>query len=214
MKIRRGLLLGTALFVGIGPASGQTASTPGSAPGFPPPGTKYVIEHKDSASKVRRLPATVLEEGLFEGKPVYQVTDGSTVIVLDKETRNTIATVKNGKLIWRFTPHEGTYAWPMEVGKSWTATYAAEDPVRKQKWDRVQEHWTVAAYEEITVTAGTFKAFRLESTPGVGSGVRKTLWYAPEIYLFVKRVSERGPNHFLGPGKDTFELVEFVATGK
>jgi hypothetical protein len=98
----------------------------------------------------------------------------------------------------------------LEVGRSWTTTYAAEDPVRKQKWDRVQEHWTVAAYEEIVVRAGTFKAFRLESTPGENSGVRKTLWYAPDIHMYVKRVSERGPKHFLGPGKDTFELVEFV----
>lgn len=211
MMVRLGPLLGTALFVGIGLASGQTVSPPGATAGFPPPGTKYVIEHKDSAGKVRRLPATVMEEGVFEGKPVYQATDGSTVIVLDKATRNSIATLKDGKLIWKFTPHEGTYAWPLEVGKTWTATYAAEDPVRKRKWDRVREHWTVAAYEEVTVPAGTFKAFRLESTPGENSGVRKTLWYAPEIHLFVKRVSERGPNHFQGPGKDTFELGEFTS---
>jgi hypothetical protein len=100
------------------------------------------------------------------------------------------------------------YAWPLEVGRRWTATYAAEDPTRKQKWDRVQEHWAVTAYEDVTVPAGTFKTFRLESTPGEGSGVRKILWYAPEINLFVKRQSERGPRHFLGPGQDSFELVE------
>ncbi len=54
----------------------------------------------------------------------------------------------------------------------------------------------VAAYEEITVPAGSFKAFRLESTPAENSGVRKILWYAPEIQLYVKRVSERGPGVF------------------
>jgi hypothetical protein len=191
-------------------ARGQTPPAPGAVAGFPPPGTTYVIEHRDSAGKTRRLAATVLEDGVFERQPVYRVTDGSTVVVLDKATRNAIATLKDGKLIWRFTPHEGTYAWPMEVGKSWSATYAAEDPVRQRKWHRVEEAWTIAAYEEITVRGGTFRAFRLESTPGENSGVRKTLWYAPEIHLYVKRISERGPNHFQGPGKDTFELVEFV----
>jgi hypothetical protein len=193
-------------------AVAQTSASPPAGPGFPPPGTRYVIEHRDQAGKTRRLPATVLEEGVFEGRPVYQVTGGPDTIVVDKATRNSIATLREGKVVWKFSPHEGTYAWPLEVGKSWTATYAAEDPVRKQRWDRVQEHWTAAAYEEVTVPAGTFKAFRLESTPGENSGVRKTLWYAPEIHLFVKRVSERGPRHVQGPGKDTFELVEFAPT--
>ena len=66
-------------------------------------------------------------------------------------------------------------------------------------------------YEDVTVPAGTFKAFRPESTPGENSGVRKVIWYALAIHLFVRRQYERGPRHFLGPAQGTFELVEFQA---
>jgi hypothetical protein len=50
-------------------ATAQQAPAPGSSAGFPAPGTKYVIEHKDSAGNVRRLPLTVMDESSFDASP-------------------------------------------------------------------------------------------------------------------------------------------------
>lgn len=217
VAMRVGFLLAVALLVGCATtvAVGQSPSEPPpeavtAGPGFPAPGTTYTLRMTPEGGAARETKVTVLEEGLFEGRQVYRASDGSQVLVADKVTRNTIATLKGEQELFRFSPHEGTYSWPLWVGKRWIATYAFKDATRGRTWDRVQERWTVEAFEEVTVPAGTYRAFQLRSSPGVNSGVEKVLWYAPDIHLFVKRVSERARNHYLGPGKDVFELIQFA----
>lgn len=175
--------------------------------GFPAPGTSYVMRITTEGGKTRDHTITVLPDSSYEGRAVHRVWDGDVVVVLDQATRNTVVRLRGGRQLFRFRPHEGTYAWPLWVGKKWTATYAAENEARS--WDRVEEHWVVEVLEEITVPAGTYQAFRLRSTPGLRAGGRTVLWYAPAIQLAVRRISERDATHLEGPGKDTFELIEF-----
>jgi hypothetical protein len=56
-----------------------------------------------------------------------------------------------------------------------------------------QDHYTVLAYEEITVPAGTFNAFKIKLTQ-TPVGTRRWgviyFWYAPEIGFYVKRHAE------------------------
>ncbi len=68
--------------------------------------------------------------------------------------------------------------------------------------------WKVAAYEDVTVPAGTFKAFRME---GSNPWAKITQWYAPEEKLVVKHVLERFGSNYLGSGKETTELLEYPA---
>ena len=70
--------------------------------------------------------------------------------------------------------------WPLEVGK-WGTT--------KGVWGGSQTGfvWSVDAYEDVRVPAGTFKAFRISHT--ISGGYAATTlksWYAPEARQFVK----------------------------
>ena len=66
---------------------------------------------------------------------------------------------------------------------------------------------TVSAYEDVTVPAGTFQAYRIDwtgKTPDVVSG---TFWYAPSVKTTVRANLERTTRHYLGPAKTTYELL-------
>lgn len=66
--------------------------------------------------------------------------------------------------------------FPIYVGKKWNEWYG-----------EVLCDIKVVAYEDITVLAGTFKAFKMESYRGID--LIETVWYSPEIKVIVKVVS-------------------------
>jgi hypothetical protein len=72
----------------------------------------------------------VLGEGTYGGKSVYRVSGGIDTQVYDKATGNMVAILRMGKEANAFEPHEGTFSWPLYVGKSWTASYTAHDRQR------------------------------------------------------------------------------------
>ncbi|MEE9602182.1 MAG: hypothetical protein V3V75_02690, partial [Thermoguttaceae bacterium] len=82
------------------------------------------------------------------------------------------------------------------------------DGERGRTFFHVSWRGEVTAYENVTVPAGTFKAFKLE---GKDPAVRLDVWYSPELKANVKEIFERFSNHFLGPGKWTTELIEYSA---
>lgn len=87
-------------------------------------------------------------------------------------------------------------SWPLETGKKFQidVDWARLDGVTgNTKLDS-----EVIAYEEVTVPAGKFMAFKMEqkgrwqnSRPRSGT-VKMTCWYAPEVYADVKCTSEDG----------------------
>lgn len=212
-RTRQYLLLGMAALL---VASCTTASTepPAGAlkadAAFPTVvGTKWVTRTTDhqTGSKTERT-WTVVDVS-YEGRSVHGMTDGTDVIVLDKATRNWIATLRDGKERFVADPHDGTFSWPLWVGKSWMATHTYYDRVLGRRWNPIRAWWQVAAYEDVTVPAGTFKAFRLESSPDTNNATRTTLWYGSEVTVVVKRIFERTADHYLGYGRFTTELVRF-----
>jgi hypothetical protein len=117
-------------------------------------------------------------------------------------------------------------SWPLQVGKTGKQAGVFRTSTVPGDW-RAQTEWTVAALEDVTVPAGTFKAYRIavtlraehgSSSGGGGFGARATqrqivdfvsrfnLWYAPSVERFVKSD---------GPTSRTFELaaVEAPTTG-
>jgi len=92
--------------------------------------------------------------------------------------------------------------WPLAVGKAGIGEgrwHVPNDPTRI----RVQYFWSIEAYEEVTVPAGTFKAFRIvfswePLTTGSGIVRRQFVsWYAPEVGQLVKaESSDAGPLSF------------------
>jgi hypothetical protein len=93
------------------------------------------------------------------------------------------------------------------VGKSWTTTFNFSDAERNFHVGPVVRYTKVAAYEDVSVPAGTFKAFRIEQTPGMNEAVNITSWYAPDAKMVVRTIFQRTSDHYLGSGQTTTELL-------
>lgn len=177
--------------------------------GFPTVGTtwvsKIVVHGKDI---IITRTYTVLEESTHDGKPVHRISDGSKISLIDKATRNWIATVRADEELNTASPYVPTYAFPLWVGKSWKATFAYNDRERGATFENIVWRGKVTDYEDVTVPAGTFKTFKVEGTDG---GVQLVVWYSPKLNIIVKSSFERLPGHYRGPGKFTSELTEYAA---
>ena len=87
-------------------------------------------------------------------------------------------------------------SFPLQIGKSWT--YANQVETKTDQGDFLMDaKVTVAAYEKVTVPAGRFDAFRIESKGkagqqgAAGAGAwefTETSWYAPSARAVVKEV--------------------------
>ena len=199
------LMHGTMLHADTTPPEGADKAEVG----FPSVGTKWareIVVHGKDISITRFY--TVLEESTHGGKPVHRISDGDKIILFDKATRNQIARIRAGKELSLASPYVPVYAFPMWVGKSWQITYTYNDRKRDMTMENLVWRGRVTAYEDVTVPAGTFKAFKVEGTDG---GVKAVLWYSPKVNIFVKSSLERLPAHPAGPGKFTSELIEYPA---
>jgi hypothetical protein len=74
--------------------------------------------------------------------------------------------------------------WPLKVGNTITQTVKGVGYDGKPYTTKVTV--TVAAYEKVTVPAGTFDAFRVEERKE-GDAAPRTGWWAPAIALSVKQ---------------------------
>ena len=210
-----GLLAGCAAMAATdAPSTFKTAAgPPPGSPTFdaavPAVGTKAVFRITDHQRRGTREETVTVVEAAYQGRAVIGLSDGTDMRVFDKGTGNWIATLRGGKERFGASPDDGTYSWPLWVGKSWLASYTYHDRERGRSWNPVETSWKVAAYEDVTVPAGTFKALRLEASPGTNNATQSTLWYAPETGIIVKRIFERTSDHYLGYGKFTTELVGY-----
>ena len=98
--------------------------------------------------------------------------------------------------------------WPLEVGKKWVFD---ADWVRRSDGvtGNTKQDAEVVAYEEVTVPAGKFMAFKIEyrgwsRNSGGGNGKQDdTYWYAPDAMADVKHIRDDGYNMY------TQELVSY-----
>lgn len=104
------------------------------------------------------------------------------------------------------------YASEYQLGKTWSTRYRVT--LRGGKEDEAEENFRVVAREQITVPAGTFDAFRVEST---GHRIRdpvtvkRTYWVAPGKFarsIAHELTSKNTRGQFLTT--DRTELVSFV----
>ena len=86
--------------------------------------------------------------------------------------------------------------WPLAVGKRWEfeGTWARPDGVTGSSEQKVE----VTAYEEVTVPAGKFMAYKIEhrgyfrTSSGNTGRQDDTFWYAPEVKADVKLERKSG----------------------
>jgi hypothetical protein len=118
------------------------------------------------------------------------------------------ARIRDGRT---FTPFFPSYAFPLEVGKTWTGKVTAPNRSRDGEL-RIDLTGSVVGWESITVPAGTFNALKIRHdgrwqnvrTLKTNSGTSTTtIWYVPEVRRDVKYEYDDGFN------KEGRELAEY-----
>ncbi|MCK1280021.1 hypothetical protein IVB46_32845 [Bradyrhizobium sp. 61] len=101
--------------------------------------------------------------------------------------------INNGA--WRFTPNDGTgIRIPLAIGKTWTFKSSDSNSTAGVNLKRTGTS-KVTARETITTRAGTFEAYKIETSiemrnandPTKKSQAEQQAWYVPEINHWVKR---------------------------
>jgi hypothetical protein len=118
--------------------------------------------------------------------------------------------------IWRYTPSDGTgIRPPLAVGKTWSFKSTDLNSTAGVSWKRSGTA-KVVAQESVTTRAGTFDAFKIETSFQIQNANDPTKklqavqqsWYAPAIDHWVKR-SFVSRSDGRVRDKTTIELVEY-----
>jgi len=89
--------------------------------------------------------------------------------------------------------------WPLEIGKEWEYE---EDWIDGNRSGNTVQDAKVVAYEEVSVPAGKFMAFKIEykgyyrNSQGGSGRQADTYWYAPDVKADVKSVRDDGYNNW------------------
>jgi len=125
----------------------------------------------------------VLREGLFEKRPAYEIEAGDAHYWYTRQL-GYLARTNGGRTTRLATPPED-WQWPLQVGKSWSATVTWTDHGEKEREFVLTSVWTVEGYETVKTPAGTFKAFKV-SRREIESGASEEFWYSPAVKGWVK----------------------------
>ncbi|MDO8450429.1 MAG: hypothetical protein Q7T10_16660 [Rhodoferax sp.] len=180
-----------------------------------PAGTQMAFHRKSSGSlgNFDGQVAWTFSNTTWQGQPAVVMSSaegGATVF--DPTTHATIATLdRAGKPLMSFEPPVG-YQWPLEVGKTWTSTHTVTMHASGKKVP-LNIGWKVESYDDVTVPAGTFKAYKVVST--TAEGEVEARWVSPRDGLAtVKRNTVRPATHPQGPGVLDGELLSHTLPAK
>jgi hypothetical protein len=125
----------------------------------------------------------VLREGLFQGREAYEIEAGDAHYWYTKKL-GYLAKTSGGRTVRHASPPED-WQWPLQVGKSWSATVTWTDAGEPERRFVLTSVWTVEAYEDVKTPAGSFKAFKV-SRRELESGASQEFWYSPAVAGWVK----------------------------
>lgn len=163
--------------------------------------------------------------GVFDGPVVWnQKTmqwNGKTVVAVsapqagttlhDPQNHAVLAVLDgDGKPVQTFEPPV-VLPWPLEVGKTATTQHKVTVHASNRTVDLTVQ-WKVESWGDVTVPAGTFKAYKVVSTNQLGE--TEIRWVSPADRLpLVKRHVERAASHPQGPGVLDAELLSVKTPG-
>lgn len=206
--LRRHLVL-APLAAAVLAAAGCAVAPATPSPTYTPPadGATFVYRITSTGSYgngVAEIPMRV-ERMNFEGRDATRFTFPGGATVHERATSAVIAAFDaQGRTIMRYDPPLG-YPWPIAIGK--TATQEIRLAVGPSQTPApMKATWTVEGTEDVTVPAGTFRAWRV--TLADSFGYRQTNWSVPDaLGMFARRESVRPAGHPQGQGTQTMELV-------
>lgn len=170
----------------------------------PPLGSSWVFARSDSGSfgSASSNVTTKRGEQVWQGAHVTSYeAPGFTQLIRDDG--KVIAFLNGDKPIMSFEPPLG-FVYPLEVGKTFTTEHRVTIYQSRQTVP-IQVTQKVEAYEDVTVPAGTFKAYRISWSESVGN--ENVYWLSPELGFAVKSVVVRTAKFSAGPGRRESELV-------
>jgi len=170
----------------------------------PPVGSSWVnAEHTTGSYGSGNAQVSVTRgERMWQGQQLVTY-DTSQSTLLSRQDGRWIGMYKGDEPLITWDPPL-IWDWPLEVGKTWTHSHRITIHAAKRTipYEVTQK---VEAYEDVTVPAGTFKVFRLSSSSTLGE--ENTIWFNPELGIFVKQSYRRLANNAQGPGTRDVELV-------
>jgi hypothetical protein len=170
----------------------------------PPVGSTWVTAQQNTGSYgsgKREIPGT-RGERMWQGKQYVTFKNPEQEILADSSGAFH-GFMRGDRLVTSFDP-PSNWAYPLEVGKNWKRTVTMTNHATKQKVT-YEQSVKVEAYEDVTVRAGTFKAFRVKSSDTIGND--NTMWLAPELGIFLKQNVVRTAKHEAGPGTRETEII-------
>jgi hypothetical protein len=171
----------------------------------PPLGSTYTLTRLETGSYgsgTTQITSKVTER-MWEEKRVTALVSPTGVLVLNADGAWSAMLGPDDKPIVSYDPPIGL-DYPLEVGKTWTRSYRVTVHATKQTIP-FDITWKVEAYEDVTVPAGTFKAFKISYSDTVGNEVVQ--WNIPELGLVGKRIERRTARNPNGPGMRETELI-------
>ena len=164
---------------------------------IPPQGSSWSYASTPSGSfgKENRKTTTTMGMGSWQGKSMMAQHGQPTSIFVNADGC-WVGMAAGSKPLFGFDPPI-CYRFPIAVGNSWSdkrrmTMYQAKKTVN------LESHWKVEAYEEVSVPAGTFGAFRI--TYSDDNGTDRVDWFSPELGIWVKSSIKRRAGHPAGPG--------------
>lgn len=188
-------------------ASGCAALAPKLEAYKPPPvgstWTNSVVNTGSYGSGTTRITVT-RGERVWQGRPVvtFQTPAGTTLG--DPVTSRFIAVLApNDAVVVTWEPPIG-FEFPIEVGKTWVSRHRVDNQMTGRAVD-FEATWKVEAYEDVTVAAGTFRAYRVSYSDTLGNA--EMHWFSPELAISVKTSQKRSASHSQGAGTRETELA-------
>lgn len=166
-----------------------------------PQGTATVYQRKSSGSygTYEGPVRWVLGQRDWNGRTLTSATsERHGIQLMDPQTHGVVAQLSSaGEPAYTFNP-EIRWELPLAVGKTWTSIHEMTQYATARVVPMTVT-FTVDAYEDVTVPAGTFKAFKLTSRNSFGEV--EQVWTVPSLGLSsVKVIRDRPTTHPLGIG--------------
>jgi len=145
-------------------------------------------------------------ERTWEGKRMTALGIPGGVGLFNADGNQVAVLGPDDKPILSYDPPIG-YDYPLEVGKTSTKSYRVTVHATKQTMP-FDWTWKVEAYGDVTVPAGTFKAFKISTSDTFGQ--EQTGWMIPELGVWGKRSDSRTAKYPSGAGMREIELLSYT----
>jgi len=177
---------------------------------FPPLGSAYTTSQSNTGSYgsgSSQITSKIIER-MWEGKRMTAFASPTGTILANADGSWSAMLGPDDKAIMSWDPPI-MFDFPLEVGKTWTKSYRVTLHAAKQTIP-FDYSGKVEAYEEVTVPAGAFKAFKIITSDTLGN--ENVIWYSPELGIWIKSLMKRTAKYPGGPGTRESQVVSQTIT--